>query len=43
MILAKQSGCLAPGYKFNVKSTDVLLPLSAKKRRTNSIHLIDGG
>jgi hypothetical protein len=26
MILAKQTGCFAPGCKFNVESTDVLLP-----------------
>jgi hypothetical protein len=32
MILAKQSGCFAPGCQFNVESTDVLLLLSAIKR-----------
>jgi hypothetical protein len=25
LILAKQTGCVAPGCKFNVESTDVLL------------------
>jgi hypothetical protein len=29
LILAKQTGCFAPDCKFNVESTDVLLPLSA--------------
>jgi acetyltransferase-like isoleucine patch superfamily enzyme len=42
VILAKQNGCFAPGCKFNVKSTDVLLPLSAQKRRTNSSHPLCG-
>jgi hypothetical protein len=42
MILAKQTGCFAPGCKFNVESTDVLLPLSAIKRRTNSSHPLCG-
>jgi len=38
VILARQTECFAPGCKFNVESTDVLLPLPAIKRRTNSSH-----
>jgi hypothetical protein len=42
MILAKQTGFFAPGCKFNVESTNVLLPLAAIKGRKNSSHPLCG-
>ena len=42
LILARLTGCFAPGCKFNIESTDVLLSLSALKRRTNSDHPLCG-
>ncbi|MFC1829812.1 Tfp pilus assembly protein FimT/FimU [Thermodesulfobacteriota bacterium] len=44
--LAKQTGSftplLSPGCKFNVKSTEVLMPLPAPEKRTNSTHSLRG-
>jgi hypothetical protein len=40
MILARQTGCFAPGCKFNVGSTDVLL--SFRPMAENSSHPLGG-
>ncbi len=40
LILAKQTGCFAPGCKFNVESTDVLLPF--RPMAENSSHPLCG-
>jgi hypothetical protein len=40
LILAKQTGCFAPGCKFNVESTDVLLPF--RPVAENSSHPLRG-
>jgi hypothetical protein len=42
LFLAKQTGGFAPGCKFNFENANVLLPLSAMRRRTDSSFPLGG-